>query len=100
MLEQEAMCIHISEHADGERVNVSQLDTILKHWYEHKDNFLFKLFNDNPYPKSDLQNKKVFNIPFIIEINKIEEYEKDDIIYVYDKESYDDEKYIVSGLKK
>jgi len=47
----------------------------------------FKLFNDNPYPKSDLQNKKVFNIPFIIEINKIEEYEKDDIIYIYDKES-------------
>ena len=47
----------------------------------------FKLFNDKPFLKSDLQNKKVFNIPFILEINKIEEYEKDDIIYVYDKES-------------
>ena len=39
------------------------------------------------YDTSDLVIKSVFNIPYIISVNKIEEYEKNDIIYTYDKKS-------------
>lgn len=42
-----------------------------------KDNFEF----------SDITIKSIFSIPYIISVNKIEEYEKNDIIYTYDKKT-------------
>ena len=36
------------------------------------------------YDLSSVNSKTVFSIPYIININKIEEYEKNDIIYTYD----------------
>ena len=36
---------------------------------------------------SELTVKSIFNIPYIISVNKIEEYEKNDIIYTYDKKT-------------
>ena len=36
------------------------------------------------YDSSTVNSKTVFSIPYIININKIEEYEKNDIIYTYD----------------
>jgi hypothetical protein len=47
----------------------------------------FNLMKNKNYENSDLKREKSFNIPYIFTLNKIEEYEKDDIIYVYDKES-------------
>lgn len=37
------------------------------------------------YNISEVMSKTLFSIPYIININKIEEYEKNDIIYTYDK---------------
>ena len=52
--------------------------------------FFGKGFNVNKkenYEISDTISKILFNIPYFISVNKIEEYEKNDIIYTYDKES-------------
>ena len=39
------------------------------------------------FKKRDTKSEKVFTIPYIITLNQIEEYEKNGIIYVYNKES-------------
>lgn len=39
------------------------------------------------YEKMDSKTHKVFTIPYIITLNQIEEYEKNGIMYVYDKDS-------------
>jgi hypothetical protein len=44
----------------------------------------FDINKKNGFSSSDISSKKVFSIPYIIDINKIEEYEKNDIIYTYD----------------
>ena len=43
-------------------------------------------FNESSYLKKETQEELVFNIPWVLKINKIEEYEKNDIIKVYNKE--------------
>ena len=53
-------------------------------------NVFNKLFNINKkidYTNSDIISKNIFSIPYIININKIEEYEKNDIIYTYTKDN-------------
>ena len=45
----------------------------------------FNVSKNINYVESDLTIKRLFNIPYFISVNKIEEYEKNDIIYVYDK---------------
>lgn len=39
------------------------------------------------FEKHDSKTQKVFTIPYIITLNQIEEYEKNGIIYIYDKDS-------------
>ena len=48
---------------------------------------LFDLFKKNNYEKSSVEATTKFNIPFIFNVKKVEEYEKNDIIYVYDRKS-------------
>ena len=54
-----------------------------------KDDNLFTcvLQNYNHKNSTTLTKKVIFNIPYLLCVNKIEEYEKNDIIYTYDKES-------------
>lgn len=47
----------------------------------------FDINKKQDYIISDKKNKTVFSIPYIFSINKIEEYEKSDIIYTYDKKA-------------
>lgn len=42
---------------------------------------------DTNYKMSNIVTKNIFSIPYLFNINKIEEYEKNDIIYVYDKKA-------------
>lgn len=49
-----------------------------------------KLFNINKktnYNESDITSKVIFNIPYIVSFNKVEEYEKNDMVYTYDTET-------------
>ena len=50
-------------------------------------NKFFNLNKKEEFINSDIVSKSVFSIPYIININKIEEYEKNDIIYTYTKDS-------------
>ena len=47
----------------------------------------FNLMKNKNYETSDLKREKSFNIPYIFTLNKIEEYEKDDIIYMYNRKT-------------
>ena len=47
--------------------------------------FCFDLFKKNKFDSFDSKNNDVFSIPYILDINKIEEFEKNDIIEVYNK---------------
>lgn len=47
----------------------------------------FNISKKKNYEKKDIKSSKVFTIPYIITLNQIEEYEKNDIIYVYDKDT-------------
>ena len=49
-------------------------------------NKFFDINKKIDYKISEMVVKNIFTIPYIININKIEEYEKNDIIYTYDKE--------------
>lgn len=44
----------------------------------------FNINKKENYEQSDTITKKLFSIPYLISVNKIEEYEKNDIIYTYD----------------
>lgn len=47
-----------------------------------------KLFNINKkvnYEESDITSKVIFNLPYVLSFNKVEEYEKNIITYKYDK---------------
>ena len=46
----------------------------------------FYPFKDQNYQNSEVVKSKSFTIPYLLSVNKIVEYEKDDIIYVYDKD--------------
>ena len=46
----------------------------------------FNINKKNNFNKSDVSVRKVFSIPYLISINKIEEFEKNDIIYTYDSD--------------
>ena len=45
----------------------------------------FNLFKDKNYLLSDKRTVKTFKIPLVMTLNKIEEYEKDGIIYMYNR---------------
>ena len=50
-------------------------------------NKIFNISKKENYNDSTVNKKVIFNIPFLFSVNKIEEYEKNDIIYTYDKKS-------------
>ena len=62
----------------GEALNYNQIKIFNK---------IFNISKKENYESSDLTSKVIFNIPYILSVNKIEEYEKNDIIYTYDKKS-------------
>lgn len=45
------------------------------------------IFKKHQFESKDIVEKKVFNIPYLITLNQIEEYEKNGIIYVYNATS-------------
>ena len=64
--------------ATGKSINYSQVSLFGKSFnIGKKENFL------DSYDKVN----NLFTIPYIISVNKIEEYEKNDIIFTYDKSS-------------
>jgi sporulation protein YqfD len=46
----------------------------------------FNFFKKKEFIESEIKTKNIFTLPYLFSINKIEEYEKNDIIYTYDKE--------------
>ena len=48
-------------------------------------NKIFNIKKTENFDTSESNVKSIFSIPYIINVNKIEEYEKNDIIYTYDK---------------
>ena len=62
----------------GDRISYNQIEVFTK---------VFDINKKERYNDSTLTKKVIFNIPYLLCVNKIEEYEKNDIIYTYDKES-------------
>ena len=62
----------------GDVINYNQIEIFTK---------VFDINKKERYNDSTLTKKVIFNIPYLLCVNKIEEYEKNDIIYTYDKES-------------
>lgn len=70
-----------------ENINEELTGNISKYYILDLFSMKVNIKKKKQFEKSDNKTKKVFTIPYIITLNQIEEYEKNGIIYVYDKDS-------------